>query len=167
MAAGNPASPNPLKKGYTATTGGKVITGARAIVSVNGNIVGIFESCTVANSLGTEPIFILGRHSPDEIAITSSEAVNVTCSGFRVLGAGVHTLPAVPLVQDLLLFDPFTITVVDRSTQEVLETILGCVPSSNNTNYNAKATSKVNITYIGIISYNEDANDNDPGNSLP
>jgi hypothetical protein len=165
--AGNPSSPNPLQKGYSTGTGSKVVTGARAKVYVNNHLVGIFDSCTVSQSLGTEPIFILGRYSPDEITITSSEAVNVSCSGFRVVGAGVHTLPAVPLVSDLLLFDPFTITVVDRQTGETLETILGCVPGSNNTNYNAKATSKVNITYTGTIAYNEDANDSDPGNALP
>lgn len=165
--AGNPSSPNPLPKGYSATKGGKVITGARAKCYVNNQLVGIFESCTVSGSLGTEPIFILGRYSPDEIAITSSEAVNVSCSGFRVVGAGLHTLPAVPLVSDLLLFDPFTISVVDRESGETLETILGCCPSSFNTNYNAKATSKVSVTYIGTIAYNEDNNDSDPGNSLP
>lgn len=165
--AGNPSSPNPLPKNYTALKGGKVVTGARAKVFVNNQLVGIFESCTVSGSLGTEPIFTLGRYAPDEIAITSSEAVNVSCSGFRVVGAGVHTLPAVPLIQDLLTFDPFTITVVDRQTGETLETILGCVPTSNNTNYNAKATSKVAITYIGVLAYNEDNNDNDPGASLP
>lgn len=165
--AGNPSTPNPLPKGYSASKGGKVVTGARAKVYVNNQLVGIFESCTVSGNIGTEPIHILGRYAPDEIAITSSEAVNVTCAGFRVVGAGVHTLPAVPLVQDLLLFDPFTITVVDRQTGEVLETVLGCVPTTHNTNYNAKATSRVNISYIGTLAYNEDNNDNDPGNSLP
>lgn len=165
--AGNPANPNPQPKGYSATKGGKVITGARAKVYVNNNLVGIFESCTVSSSLGTEPIFILGRYAADEIAITSSEVVSVACSGFRVVGAGIHTLPAVPLVQDLLTFDPFTITVVDRQTGETLETILNCVPTNHNTNYNAKATSKVSISYTGTIAYNEDNNDNDPGNSLP
>lgn len=165
--AGNPSSPNPLPKNYTTNQGGKVITGARAKVYINNQLVGIFDSCTVSGNLGTEPIFILGRYAPDEIALTSSEAVTINCSGFRVVGAGIHTLPAVPLVQDLLNFDPFTITVVDRQTGETIETILGCVPTSHNTNYNAKATSKVNISYVGTIAYNEDANDNDPGNSLP
>ena len=97
-----------------------------------------------------EAIHILGRYTPDEIAITSREAVNVTCAGFRVVGNGKTVLPKVPKVQDLLQFQPFTITVVDRQTGATMETILGCVPSSDNTNYNAKATSRVNITYIGI-----------------
>lgn len=165
--AGNPSSPNPLPKNYTTTKGSKVVTGARAKVYINNNLVGIFESCTVSSSLGTEPIFLLGRYSADEITITSSEVVNVACSGFRVVGAGIHTIPAVPLVSDLLLFDPFTITVVDRQTGETLETILGCVPTNSNTNYSAKATSKVSISYVGTLAFNEDNNDSDSGTALP
>ena len=134
----------------------KVVTGSRAKVFVDNKLVGIFESCTIANSTGTEAIHILGRYTPDEIAITSREAVNVTCAGFRVVGNGRSTLPKVPKVQDLLQFQPFTITVVDRQTGETIETILGCVPSSDNTNYNAKATSRVNITYIGIRASDEE-----------
>jgi hypothetical protein len=152
----------------------KVITGARAKVYVAGVLVGIFESCTVANSTGTEPIHLLGRYTPDEIAITSKEAVNVTCAGFRVAANGKHTLPKVPKVSDLIGFEPFTITVVDRQKgadgkEVTLETILGCVPSSDNTNYNAKATSRVNITYIGIRAWDESgAQDESSGaSSLP
>lgn len=133
----------------------KVVSGSRAKVYVDNQLIGIFESCTVANTTGTEAIHLLGRYTPDEIVITSREAVNVTCAGFRVVGAGKHTLPKVPKVQDLLLFQPFTITVVDRQTGATMETILGCVPSSDNTNYNAKATSRVNITYIGIRASDE------------
>lgn len=133
----------------------KTVTGSRAKVFVDNQLVGIFESCTVANSTGTEAIHILGRYTPDEIAITSKEAVNVTCAGFRVVGNGKHVLPKVPKVQDLMGFSPFTITVVDRQTGQTMETILGCVPSSDNTNYNAKATSRVNITYLGIRASDE------------
>lgn len=135
------------------------ITGARALVYVNNKLVGVFESCTVSNTTGTEAIHLLGRYTPAEIAITSQEAVQVSCSGFRVAGNGINILPAVPKVQDLLNFEPFTITVVDRESPAnnpvVLETINNCVPSSNNTNYNARATSKINISYIGTISSNE------------
>jgi hypothetical protein len=137
----------------------KTITGARALVYVNNKLVGIFESCTVANTTSTEAIHLLGRYTPAEIAITAKEAVNVTCSGFRVAGNGKTVLPAMPKVQDLLNFEPFTIAVVDRQSAGPnpvpLETIIGCVPTSDNTNYNAKATSRVNISYIGIISSDE------------
>lgn len=147
----------------------KVVTGARAKVYVDNQLVGIFESCTVSNSTGVEAIHILGRYSPDEIAITSKEAVNVSCSGFRVVGNGKHVLPKVPKIQDLLAFEPFTMTVVDRQTGETMETILGCVPTTDNTNYNAKATSRVNINYMGIRASDESGPQDESGGaaSLP
>lgn len=146
----------------------KTIVGARALVYVNNKLVGIFESCTVANTTSTEAIHLLGRFTPAEIAITAKEAVNVTCSGFRVAGNGKTILPAVPKVQDLLNFEPFTIAIVDRQSSGPnpipLETIIGCVPTSDNTNYNAKATSRVNISYVGIISSDEAGTQSESGN---
>lgn len=145
----------------------KTIVGARALVYVNNKLVGIFESCTVANTTSTEAIHLLGRYTPAEIAITAKEAVNVTCAGFRVAGNGKTILPAVPKVQDLLNFEPFTIAIVDRQAGpggRPLETIIGCVPTSDNTNYNAKATSRVNITYVGIISSDEAGDQSESGN---
>lgn len=133
----------------------KVVTGSRAKVYIDNVLVGIFESCTVSNTTSVEAIHLLGRYTPDEIAITAKEAVNVSCSGFRVVGQGKHVLPKVPKVQDLLGFQPFTMTIVDRQTGETMETILGVVPTTDNTNYNAKATSRVQINYMGIRASDE------------
>ena len=144
----------------------KVVTGARAKVYVDNQLVGIFESCTVSNTTGVEANHLLGRYSPDEIAITSKEAVNVSCSGFRVVGNGKHVLPKVPKIQDLLAFEPFTMTVVDRQTGETMETILGCVPTTDNTNYNAKATSRVNINYMGIRASDESGAQDESGGAV-
>lgn len=145
----------------------QTITGARALVYVNNKLVGTFESCTVSNTTSTEAIHLLGRYTPAEIAITAREAVNITCAGFRVAKNGKTLLPAVPKVQDLLNFEPFTITVVDRQSPAnapvVLETIIGCVPTTDNTNYNAKATSRVNISYMGIISSDESGTQSESG----
>jgi hypothetical protein len=129
----------------------KTITGSRAVVRVNGNIVGIFETCTFNRSYGTEAIHLLGRYSPSEIAYTSAEAVTLSCSGFRVAGNGVHVLPAVPKVQDLLSFEPFEVTVTDRQTGDVILTAHNCSPNGDNGNHNARATSRVTVNYIGTI----------------
>lgn len=144
----------------------KVVTGSRAKVYVDNVLVGIFESCSVANSTGTEPIHLLGRYTPDEIAITSREAVNVTCAGFRVVGQGKHVLPKVPKIQDLLNFQPFTMAIVDRQTGQTMETILGCVPTTDNTNYNAKATSRVNVSYVGIRASDESGAQDESGGAV-
>jgi len=146
----------------------KVVVGGRAKVYIDNQLVGIFESCTISNTTGTEPIHLLGRYSPDEIAIISQEAVNINCAGFRVVGSGKHTLPKAPKVQDLLNFEPFTIVITDRQTGVTLETVLGVVPTSNNSNYNAKATSRVNISYVGILNSDESGAQDEAGAvSLP
>jgi len=144
----------------------KVLTGGRAKIYVQNQLVGIFETCTYNVNIGTEPIHILGRYSPSEITPTSYEAVTLSCSGFRVVGAGPQTGsasannagvgeastagPAVPMLQDLLNFDSVTLAVVDRQTGVTILTAIGCVPTGYSGNHNARATSRVTINYTGL-----------------
>lgn len=149
----------------------KVLTGARALIYVsqsnntsgsptataNGGLVlvGIFESCTWNEAVGTESIHVLGRYSPSEITPTSYEAVTVNCNGFRVAGQGVHTLPQFPRVSDILNFESVTIAIVDRQTGANIMTVLNCVPTATNTNANARATSRVTVSYTGTAAHDE------------
>ena len=135
---------------------GKVMTGARAKVYVDQELVGIFESCNWNQNFGNEAIHILGRFSPDEISITSSEAVPVNCSGFRVVGQGVHVLPKVPKIQDLLDLEDIVLQVVDRQTATTLMTVLGCKAVGHSGGVQARATSRVTINYLGTRMQDED-----------
>lgn len=128
----------------------KVMTGARAVVSVDGNIVGLFESCSYGANISTEQIHILGRFGTVEVTPVSYEAINVQCSGFRVIGAGVHTLPKFPKLQDLLNLGSVQITITDRQTGANIMQVDGCVPTSYNTGVNARGTSRISINYIGV-----------------
>jgi hypothetical protein len=134
---------------------GKVLTGNRAKVYVDGKLVGIFDSCNYSSALGTEDIFILGSTAAKEIAITSQEVVTLQCSGFRVVGNGVHVLPKFPKLADLMQFQGFTISVIDRATGVQILTVLGCVPTNTGENYNAKTTSKISIGYKGLRGFDE------------
>lgn len=147
----------------------KVMVGARAKIYVNNQLVGIYETCTYNMNIGTEPIHLLGRYSPDEITPTSYEAVTISCSGFRVVGQGPHVLPAVPLLQDLLGLEGVTISIVDRQTGTAILTAIGCVANSYNGNHNARATSRITINYTGLrISDESGAQDESAGAvSLP
>lgn len=146
----------------------KVMVGARAKVYVNNQLVGIYETCTYNMNIGTEPIHLLGRYSPDEITPTSYEAVTISCSGFRVVGQGPHVLPAVPKLQDLLNLEAVTIAVVDRQSGQSILTAIGCVPNSYNGNHNARATSRVTINYTGLrLSDESGAQDENGAVSLP
>lgn len=146
----------------------KVMTGARSKVYVDNQLIGIFDSCQYNTSIGVEPIHLLGRFSPDEITPTSYEAVTLNCSGFRVVGNGVYTLPKVPKVQDLLSLEGVTITVVDRQTGKAILTAIGCVATTANGGYNARATSKVQINYTGLRLSDESGDQDESGAvSLP
>ena len=129
----------------------QVLTGARAKVYVNNQLVGIFETATYNMNIGTEPIHLLGRYSAAEITPTSYEAVTISCSGFRIVGQGPHVLPGVPKLQDLLTLNAVTLAIVDRQSGETILTAIGCVPNSYNGNHNARATSRITINYTGLV----------------
>ena len=147
----------------------KTMTGARAIVKVDGNVVGVFDSCQYGANIGTEPIHILGRYSPDEISITSYEAVQVSCSGFRIIDQGVHVLPAAPKLQDLLQFQRVQLTIEDRQSGENIMTVSNCVPSNWGEGQQAKGTTRFNISYIGTVLSDEsdDQDETDGATALP
>lgn len=140
----------------------RVITGGRSVVSIAGadgapTVIGIFDSCSISESISSEDIHILGRFSPDEITLVSYNAVNVQCSGFRVYGFGVKLLGKFPTLNQLLNLGPVTITVADRGTGTngqtnpiPMATVIGCLPDSNSNNFQSRATSKINITYKGL-----------------
>lgn len=137
---------------------GKVMTGARAKLYIDNVLVGIFDSCSYSVNIGTEAIHLLGRYSPDEITVTSYEAVTVNCSGFRLIGNGGHILPKVPKLQDLLNLEYVTLSMTDRkapASSEPIMTVVGCVPASYATGANAKATSRIQVTYIGTRAADE------------
>ena len=147
----------------------KTMTGARAIVKVDDVVVGVFDSCQYGANIGTEPIHILGRYSPDEISITSYEAVQVSCSGFRIIDQGVHVLPAAPKLQDLLQFERVQLEIEDRQTGSNIMIVKNCVPSNWGEGQQAKGTTRFNISYIGTVLSDEsdDQDETDGATALP
>ena len=129
----------------------KTITGGRTVVVSDGIPVGIFDSMTVNEGLTLEDIHTLGKYGPQEIVATAYNAVTVNCSGFRLYGSGVKKLGQFPTLADLITLGTITLAVQDRQnpTGAPLVTIVNCVPETNNVNFNARASSKVNITYRG------------------
>lgn len=141
------------------------MTGARAKVKVNGQYVGVFDSCQYGANIGTEPIHTLGRYSPAEISVTSYEAVQVSCSGFRIIGQGVHVLPAAPKLQDLLNLETIQLEVEDRQSGEIIAIVKNCVPSSWSEAQQAKGTTRFNISYIGTVLSSESGDQEESANA--
>lgn len=145
----------------------KVFTGARAIVKVDNVPIAIFDSCSYAVNVGAEAIHILGRYSPAEIAQTSYEAVTVNCSGFRIIGDGdgnVHNKAKMVTLKGLISLEGVTLSMVDRqdNSKSIME-VRNCIPISYSTGANAKATSRIQITYMGTAHNDEATSGNDEG----
>ena len=149
----------------------KVFTGARAKVYVDNVLVGIFDSCSYTVNVGAEAVHILGRYGAAEIVQTSYEAVSVNCSGFRIIGQGAHILPKFPKLQDLLNLETVTLAMIDReadANSDPVMTVQNCLPINYSTGVNAKATSRLQVTYLGTHISDESGDQSEGGAvSLP
>lgn len=135
----------------------KTMTGARAqlmIVDPNtgeGRVVGIFNNVSYGLTYGAEPIFLLGRYSPDEIVYTSQEAVAVTCSGWRVVGQGAHVAAKLPKLADLLNHEYLELAIFDRQTSQRIAKIHSVRPTSFNTTLANRQPEEISITFLGLL----------------
>ena len=104
-----------------------------------------------------------------EIAITSYEAVQVSCSGFRIVDQGVHVLPVAPKLQDLLLLERIQIEIEDRQTGKNIAIVKNCVATSWGEAQQAKGTTRFNISYMGEVLSDEsgDQDESAGATSLP
>jgi hypothetical protein len=137
----------------------KVFNGAQALMYVDGILVGLFDSCTYTVNITTEAIHILGRYSAAEITPTAYEAVDVNCSGFRIIGNGGHKLPKFPKLQDILNLETITLTLVNRKGGPQAAPIMvveNCVPTSLGNGAQAKSTSRIQVSYRGTKASDED-----------
>lgn len=144
----------------------KTFSGAMAVIYVDSKPVGLYDSCSYNVNHGAEPIFTCGRHSPHEIAITSQEAVSVSCSGLRVIGNGVHVLPKAPKLQDLLNLENITLSIKDRATGTNIMIVKGCKVVGHSGGVAAKQISRINIQYLGTAYEDESgAQEEAPGSA--
>jgi hypothetical protein len=162
-----------------AQTAGKslVLSGARALVEIGGVIVGCFESCTWTSAISTEIIHTLGRYSAHEVVSTAYEAVDINCSGFRIMGANPNDAKGggFAKISQLLTQETVTITIVDRQSatdatgagSTVVLTVVGCVPTSYSSGFQAKSASRFQISYRGTrADYSSDASDGESASAI-
>ena len=140
----------------SANLSSKVVTGARLKVAIfdaagNGGVVGIFNHVSWGFQLDAQPIYILGAFAPCEIDYTAQEPCRITCTGWRIVGAGPHAVAKVPHVQDLLNSQYIQLTIVDRQTNTTIAAIKDVRAVSYDTSAQARNPEEVTITFIGRI----------------
>jgi hypothetical protein len=151
-----------------------VLHGSRAIVQIasasgQAQTIGIFTSCTWGVNYDTNPAYILGRYSPAEITYTGQEAINITATGYRVVGQGAYEAAGLPQLNQLMSADDLTIQIVDRQTGQAIFTALHCRPTGYNSGVTARAVSDISITFQGLRAHDEssDTDVNDGGGVIP
>lgn len=128
----------------------KILTGARAKVSINGNIVGLFANCSWSIRQDKAPAYILGRYNPAEITPTSQEPVTISLTGYRVVDAGPYAVANATLLRGLLEEEDFSVTVIDRQTGKNIFKADGCRVTGWSSGVAARGVSDIRIDVIGI-----------------
>lgn len=139
------------------------MTGARGLVSIyDGNTgkttpIGMFTSISYGLIYDVAPIYTLGRYTAAETVYTAQEVVNVSASGFRIVGHGPQVEAAVPLLSKLMSHEYVQITVIDRQTNLTIATINECRPTGYSTSVNARQATEFTVNYVGILLSDENA----------
>lgn len=137
--------------------------GSRAKVIINGKVVGIFGNCSYGVRYDANPVFILGRFNPAEIALTGQEAIEVQCSGYRVIDNGPHAVASVPMLQDLLNHEDFTLAIIDRQTKKEIMTVVGVRPTGYSTEVASRQLQSLQVSFMGIAISDESGSQEDVG----
>lgn len=152
----------------------KVMSGARAKVGVYDattgevKIVGTYDNVSYGLTYEVQPAFVLGRFSAAEIDYTSVDVVNITMSGWRIVGHGWHKDGRLPRVQDLLLAEYIELVVMDRQQEALggeprISKIRNVRVTSGSGGFAARSLSNMTITAVGLLVDDEDTvNDEHP-----
>jgi hypothetical protein len=136
----------------------KVVTGARCSVAIfdpatnTSTIVGIFNNVSYGLTYTADPIYVLGSTGPVETVYTSQDAVHVSASGWRVVGAGAHISAKLPKLQELLTSDYISLTIYDRLSDATkpIAKISQVRALSYNTTLSNRSASEISVNFIGI-----------------
>jgi hypothetical protein len=157
---GNPAQP---------VANNKVMHGARAVVSVNGKVCGVFTSVSYGVAYNTIPVYILGRPSAAEIAMVGMETVKVSCHGWRVVDHGPFAIDGgnMSQLQNLLTDGDVTLAVSDKVTGANIMTVKNCRVVRFSTQMSTRNLQDVQVDFEGLTYSDEAGDQQDVGNVLP
>lgn len=128
----------------------KTMHGARASLIINGQVAGIFNSCSYGVQYDSNPIYTLGRFNANEIVVTGMAPISLQLGGFRVIDNGPYEIASVPKLQELLNLDDITVAIHDRQTNKTVLTVVGVKPTGYSTDVSARGLQSLNVTMEGI-----------------
>jgi hypothetical protein len=138
------------------------MSGARAKVGVydgttqTTQIIGMFSQISYGVTYDVQPAFFLGSYVAGEIDYTAVDIVQITASGWRVVGHGWHNEARLPRVQDLLFHEYIELVCIDRQQEALggeprIAKIRGVRPTSASGGFAARQLSESTHTYVGLL----------------
>lgn len=161
----------------------KVLHGARCVLLIEGNPVGVFTSVQYGVNYAHQPIYILGRSSASEIAMTGMDVVTVTAHGWRVMdhgpfaGSGGNGTAGgeigMPKLQDLLTKGTISVALVDRidgasgnNQGRVFMQVDQCRVVNFSSQMQARQAQDFSVTFVGLSYSDEAGQQNEPSFSI-
>lgn len=145
----------------------KIMHGARALVSINGTVVGLFTNVSYGSTYDVQPAFTLGRYSAAELAYTAAEPIGISASGWRVVGKGPYAATGMPTLQELINAEDMTFSIADRQTGETIMTVVGVRHSGFNTSIAPRALEEMTLNFVGLKLSDESVENEEGGGLIP
>jgi hypothetical protein len=146
----------------------KTVHGARCQVIIadpntgTAEVVGLFNSISYNMTYDVQEVFLLGRVSADELVTTAQETVNISCSGFRVVGKGPHTGGHLTALQDVLTAEYLQLAVYDRQTNQLIAKITSVRPTGFSTGISARQLEEMTLSFKGLLVSDESVENAEP-----
>lgn len=143
-----------------------IVSGARALVTISEpgkeDTKAIFTNISYGITYDVQPAYVLGRYTAAAIDYTAVEVVNITASGWRVVGiGGWHTLGKLPTIQELLTAGYINMTIVDRATGNVISRIKDCRATGVSGGFSSRQLSESTYSFVGILVEDENSGDSE------
>lgn len=133
----------------------KILTGARAIVYVKGQAVGLFSQCNWSIGQDKQPAYILGRFNPAEITPTSQDPVSLRLTGYRVVDSGPYAVAGASQLKSLLNEEDFSVAIQDRQSGKVIFKAFGCRVRGWSSGVAARGVSDISLDIVGLVGEDE------------
>jgi len=133
----------------------KVLTGAKAVLAINGTIVAYASNCSYNWAHNVSPIELLGQpevNEHTELGMT----VDFTCTQFRVSGKSARNLGFQPTLAALLQQSELSATIIDKTTNTPLLIISGVKLTGRAGTVDARGVWTETLSFVGRLAADSD-----------
>jgi len=155
----------------------KVLHGARAVLWVGTTPVGLFNNVSYGVTYDVSPVYILGRASAAELAYVGMEVIEISASGFRILGNGPFGTidkgtgsALVPRLQEILTYQDLVVSLHDRLETDPekgnIMTVTNVKPRGFSSSVGARGLQEMTVNLVGLYLSDESGPNNEPASAV-